>query len=373
MLTLHGKMAWCKGGFTLFKKILLLCCCLFVCLGTGLAHGASSINKFTYGVNRDNRLRMVFDCSKKTKASAQMSERELTVTIYGKLDDSIAKSHFINNSANIKRISLEPDGKKTILHVKLKKTLSSSDYKLFALKADRVAKRPERIVVDIQSGPIPARRASGSNNNVISTAPRYTRYSVAGGIKGKKITLDPGHGGTDPGAHGIDSGVQEKTITLPVSMFVKKYLEDKGAIVSMTRIDDRDVWGPDATDRQELQARVDVAENNGADMFISIHCNANPNRSVGGFSTYYHPKTDYDAQVAQCIQNRLLKTGNLDDLGIRYGNLYVNKRCSMPGALVELLFLSNRREEKLLRSNWFQQKMAKAIADGIEDFYNSRN
>ncbi|MCH3915406.1 MAG: N-acetylmuramoyl-L-alanine amidase [Acidaminococcaceae bacterium] len=357
----------------MFKKILLLCCCLFVCLGTGLAHGASSINKFTYGVNRDNRLRMVFDCSQKTKASAQMSERELTVTIYGKLNDGIAKSHFINNSANIKRISLEPDGKKTILHVKLKKTLSSSDYKLFALKADRVAKRPERIVVDIQSGPIPARRASGSNNNVISTAPRYARYSVAGGIKGKKITLDPGHGGTDPGAQGIDSGVQEKAITLPVSMFVKKYLEDKGAIVSMTRIDDRDVWGPDATDRQELQARVDVAENNGADMFISIHCNANPNRSVGGFSTYYHPKTDYDAQVAQCIQNRLLKTGNLDDLGIRYGNLYVNKRCSMPGALVELLFLSNRREEKLLRSNWFQQKMAKAIADGIEDFYNSRN
>lgn len=255
------------------------------------------------------------------------------------------------------------------MHIQLKKTLSRSDYKLFALKQDKVAKRPERIVVDVQSGPPRVKRPSSEGTGTV----RYSRYSVRGGIKGKHITLDPGHGGTDPGAHGLDSGVQEKTITLPVSKMVKKLLEGKGAVVSMTRTDDRDVWGPDATDRQELQARVDVAENNNADMFISIHCNANPNRSIGGFSTYYHPKTNYDAEVAQCIQDRLLKTGNLADLGIRYGNLYVNKRCSMPGALVELLFLSNRREEKLLRSNWFQQKMARAIADGIEDFYNRHN
>ena len=354
----------------MLKKIMLLCC-LFLCLGAGFAQGAPKIKNFTYGVNRDNRLRMVFDCSDTTKAKAQLMDSELRLTVYGRLDGGIAKSHFIKNSTNIKKIVLEPDDNKTILHVQLKKALTKADYKLFALKKDKVANRPERIVLDVTSGPATAARAN--TGSTITTNRSYHKYSVAGGIKGKRIALDPGHGGTDPGAHGIDSGVQEKTITLPVSMKVKKYLEDKGATVYMTRTDDRDVWGPDATDRQELQARVDVAENNGADMFISIHCNANPNRSVGGFSTYYHPKTDYDAAVAQCIQDRLLKTGNLEDLGIRYGNLYVNKRCSMPGALVELLFLSNRREEKLLRSNWFQNKMAKAIADGIEDFYNRHN
>ena len=353
----------------MLKKILLLCCCLFVCLGAGLAQGAPSIKKFTYGINRDNRLRMVLDCSKKTKATARLSDRELTVTVYGELDSDIKKNHVINNSANIKRLVLEPDGDKTVLRVQLKKSLDKSAYKLFALKQDKVAKRPERIVVDVQSGSAQIRSTGSPTGGYTG----YHRYSVNGGIKGKRISLDPGHGGTDPGAQGLDSGVQEKTITLPVSMKVKQYLEDKGAVVSMTRTDDRDVWGPDATDRQELQARVDVAENNNADLFISIHCNANTNRSVGGFSTYYHPKTSYDAEVAQCIQDRLLKTGNLGDLGIRYGNLYVNKRCSMPGALVELLFLSNRREEKLLRSNWFQTKMAKAIADGIEDFYNRHN
>ncbi len=65
-----------------------------------------------------------------------------------------------------------------------------------------------------------------------------------------------------------------------------------------------------------------------------------------------------------------MKTADVDDLGVRYANFYVNKRCTMPGALVEMLFLTNRREERLLSDNWFQNKMAKAIADGIEDFYN---
>ena len=131
-----------------------------------------------------------------------------------------------------------------------------------------------------------------------------------------------------------------------------------------------DVYGPDATDAEELQARVDVAENSHSDMFISIHINASENTSVGGFSTYYHPKTKYDIQVAQCIQDQLMKTADVDDLGVRYANFYVNKRSTMPGALVECLFLTNKREEKLLISDWFQNKVAKAIADGIEDFYN---
>ena len=159
-------------------------------------------------------------------------------------------------------------------------------------------------------------------------------------------------------------------MTLPISKKVKALLEKKGAIVYMTRTTDVDVYGPDATDAEELQARVDVAENSHSDMFISIHINASENTSVGGFSTYYHPKTKYDIQVAQCIQDRLMKTADVDDLGVRYANFYVNKRSTMPGALVECLFLTNKREEKLLISDWFQNKVANAIADGIEDFYN---
>ena len=137
----------------------------------------------------------------------------------------------------------------------------------------------------------------------------------------------------------------------------------------MTRVKDVDVYGVNATDAQELQARVDVAENSAADLFISLHINASVNKNVGGFSSYYYPKTSHDARVATAIQKRMTNKFGLDDLGIRQANFYVNKRSSMPSALIEMAFITNAKEEKLLNSNWFQSKLAKAIADGIEDYF----
>ena len=146
-------------------------------------------------------------------------------------------------------------------------------------------------------------------------------------------------------------------------------LKKKGAKVSMTRTGDTDVYGPNASDSQELQARVDVAGDNDADAFISIHINSSTNKSVGGFSSYYYPKTNNDARLAQAVQDRLVKNFGLDDLGIRKANFYVNKRCSMPSTLLELAFISNPKEEKLMNSNWYINKLAKSIADGIEDYF----
>ena len=85
----------------------------------------------------------------------------------------------------------------------------------------------------------------------------------------------------------------------------------------MTRVKDVDVYGVNATDAQELQARVDVAENSAADLFISLHINASVNKNVGGFSSYYYPKTSHDARVAAAIQKRMTNNFGLDDLGIR--------------------------------------------------------
>ena len=149
----------------------------------------------------------------------------------------------------------------------------------------------------------------------------------------------------------------------------QELLKKKGAKVSMTRTGDTDVYGPNASDSQELQARVDVAEDNDADAFISIHINSSTNKSVGGFSSYYYPKTNNDARLAQAVQDRLVKNFGLDDLGIRKANFYVNKRCSMPSTLLELAFISNPKEEKLMNSNWYINKLAKSIADGIEDYF----
>ena len=193
-------------------------------------------------------------------------------------------------------------------------------------------------------------------------------FKTDGGLKGKKITLDAGHGGSDPGAIG-SNGTREKDVTLKITKKVQELLKKKGAKVSMTRTGDTDVYGPNASDSQELQARVDVAEDNDADAFISIHINSSTNKSVGGFSSYYYPKTNNDARLAQAVQDRLVKNFGLDDLGIRKANFYVNKRCSMPSTLLELAFISNPKEEKLMNSNWYINKLAKSIADGIEDYF----
>jgi len=349
----------------LLKKILFLFCCMFALVNMGMAQAAPEINKVSYGITPDNKLRVVLDCSTLTKATANLTPTELLVTVNGKLSNVNNRQYFPAKSQTVRRVTLQEAGNRVIVHVPLKTALQGDQYKLFNLKKDNVAKRPERIVLDVYNGPAPEKRTT--------TSIRVTHsYSVSGGIKGKKITLDPGHGGTDSGAIGAEK-LLEKDVTLPVALKVKDLLEAKGAIVSMTRTTDRDVFGPDASDREELQARVDVAENNAADLFISIHCNANTNREIGGFSTYYHEKSKYDYLVADELQKAMMKTGNFQDLGVRYANLYVNKRCSMPGALVEMLFVSNRKEEKILRSNWFRTKLAVAIADGIANFYAHNN
>ena len=196
-----------------------------------------------------------------------------------------------------------------------------------------------------------------------------SKFRTGGGIKDKIITLDPGHGGSDPGAIGA-SGLKEKQITLEISMRVKELLEKEGAKVYMTRTTDKDVYSANASDRAELQARVNVAEKNNSDLFISLHINSSVNKNVGGFSSYYYPKTDYDLKIAQAIQNKFAKNFGVDNLGVRQANFYVVKRCSMPATLLEMCFISNPKEEKLMKSKWFQKKTARLIVEGVKDYFD---
>ena len=196
-----------------------------------------------------------------------------------------------------------------------------------------------------------------------------SKFRTGGGIKDKIITLDPGHGGSDPGAIGA-SGLKEKQITLEISMRVKELLEKEGAKVYMTRTTDKDVYSANASDRAELQARVNVAEKNNSDLFISLHINSSVNKNVGGFSSYYYPKTDYDLKIAQAIQNKFAKNFGVDNLGVRQANFYVVKRCSMPATLLEMCFISNPKEEKLMKGKWFQKKTARLIVEGVKDYFD---
>ena len=196
-----------------------------------------------------------------------------------------------------------------------------------------------------------------------------SKFRTGGGIKDKIITLDPGHGGSDPGAIGA-SGLKEKQITLEISMRVKELLEKEGAKVFMTRTTDKDVYAPNASDRAELQARVNVAEKHNSDLFLSLHINSSVNKSVGGFSSYYYPKTDNDLKIAKTIQDKFAKNFGVDNLGVRQANFYVVKRCSMPATLLEMCFISNPKEEKLMKSKWFQKKTARLIVEGVKDYFD---
>lgn len=193
-------------------------------------------------------------------------------------------------------------------------------------------------------------------------------YRTGGGIKGKVITIDPGHGGSDPGAVS-KKGTYEKNITLSMARKLKSDLEDLGATVYLTRNADVDVAGKNADDAEELQARVNVAENHGSDLFISLHINASVNKKATGISTYYYAKTKYDGKLANCIHKQLTSNFGLNDMGVRQANFYVTKRCYMPAVLMELGFITNAKEEKTIKGNWFQNKAMDLVAKGIRDYF----
>ena len=188
------------------------------------------------------------------------------------------------------------------------------------------------------------------------------------GMKGKTVAIDPGHGGSDPGAISV-RGIREKQLNLSLAMQVKAILEKAGAKAIMTRETDIDVSSPDASDRDELRARAMVGNNNRADIFISIHHNSSANSDLSGTTTYYYRKTLFDAVLAQSLQDAMVRAGGLINIGARTANFFVVKNTSMPAALVEVGYISNPQEEQLLTSQAFQQKMAQAIVAGIDQFF----
>ncbi len=213
-----------------------------------------------------------------------------------------------------------------------------------------------------------SKNTSQSTTKTSAAVKATSAFRTGGGLAGKIITLDAGHGGSDPGAIGSD-GTKEKDITLPITKMVKDILEKKGAKVCMTRTTDVDVYGPNASDVDELQARVNVGEKNNSDLFVSLHVNSSVNKNVGGFSSYYYPKTDNDLRIAKAIQDNLAANFGVDDLGVRQANFYVIKRISMPATLIEMCFISNEKELTLMKGAWFQKKTARLIAEGIEKYF----
>lgn len=179
----------------------------------------------------------------------------------------------------------------------------------------------------------------------------------------KKVMEDPGHGGQDPGAIG-PTGVQEKVITLAVAKKVAAILAQV-AEVRLTREADQDLGVSLASD---LKTRSRLANTWGADIFVSIHCNSADNSTATGTEVYCYTLGGQGEKLAKAIHDRLIPALGLVDRGVKTANFAVLRQTKMPAALVELAFISNPTEEAMLESPAYQDRAARAIAEGIADY-----
>jgi N-acetylmuramoyl-L-alanine amidase len=180
------------------------------------------------------------------------------------------------------------------------------------------------------------------------------------------IVIDPGHGGSDVGTqHG---GLREADLTLDMAKRLRDLLTARGWEVKLTRETDVDVYAPNDSARDELQARVNVANNAGARLFVSIHANAFINSGPYG-TTCYISKPD-DVAFAHIVETHLAADGTKDD-GVIKSHLYVTYHTRMPAVLIETAFLTNPSDYALLASAQWRQKVAQEIADGIGEYARS--
>ena len=179
-----------------------------------------------------------------------------------------------------------------------------------------------------------------------------------------KICIDPGLGGYDPGAVG-PTGLKEKNVTLPVAMLLADILRAAGQEVILTRDSDNTPWDSD----NDLWKRCQIANDYGADVFVSIHINSAANPAATGTETYCVAFGGEGEKIARSVQKELVAALGLPDRGIKAANFYVLKRTDMPAILTELAFISNPDEEYMMRTDDFLSRAAEAIAQGIGNLY----
>ena len=191
-------------------------------------------------------------------------------------------------------------------------------------------------------------------------------------LEGKIICIDAGHGGGDAGAIG-PTGVTEKSVTLRVALRLQELLEEAGAQVILTRNTDKAVSrkGDKASAIEELQARCDVANKAKTEIFISIHADSFTNPAARGSTGYYYSKTEGTKakRLADAIRRGVCEQLRTPSRGTQPCNFYVVRHTEMAATLIELAFISNVDEEKLLDSDEGIEKAAQGIFDGIQDYF----
>lgn len=187
------------------------------------------------------------------------------------------------------------------------------------------------------------------------------------------VMIDPGHGGYDPGTVS-SQGVYEKVINLQIAQKVKEMLRPSGIEVFLTREEDIDyapngITGRTTKKQIDLNHRIDMANEVKSDIFVSLHVNATVSGQNSGAETYYHYKSEAGKELAELIQQELIKIPGMNRRIAKPGDFYIIKNTSMPAVIVEVGYLSSVKELKKLQQSWYQEQLSRAIAKGISNYF----
>lgn len=342
-------------------------------------------------------MRLVLDLDAKAlpKKSPQLQPEGLTIEIPNATLSQSAKVKL--TAGKIPKHFIISQSSERSLEVSLP-TGSFQSYKLLTLS------NPHRLVIDV----VPAREPLASqisepisDRGLPLTTPPQPAQPRAKPLK--TIVIDPGHGGRDPGARG-QRGTEEKDITLKVALKLRDLLmRQPGIHVLMTRERDQFV---------ELEERAKFANEQAADLFVSIHVNSHPQRSVKGLEIYHFgeakdqralevaarengtplnstgvgweylvadlltaKKIEESLELAWTAKEAMVSNLNnhypLVDHGVKTAPFYVLRFTSMPSILAEIAYISNSGEEDLLRTGLFTTRVAEALMEGINTFLTS--
>jgi len=257
---------------------------------------------------------------------------------------------------------------------------------------------PYRLVIDIQGQANAEAARAVERNKPVPTLTAKKKEVPAAGVR--KIVLDPGHGGRDPGAIGV-GGLAEKDIVLSIAKkLARKLQKDMGLQVVLTRKDDSFI---------ALEDRAAIANAESADLFVSLHMNASPNADARGLETYYLDKTTDEAAMrlaarenatsrknvsdlqfilSDMMQNMKLedsitlahrlqgslvagmakRMSDVRDLGVKKALFYVLVGARMPSVLVEMFFITHKSEGRVMAQESYQDAMVEALYEGIQKY-----
>jgi N-acetylmuramoyl-L-alanine amidase len=203
--------------------------------------------------------------------------------------------------------------------------------------------------------------------------PLRTTVPLPGVVTGKTVVIDAGHGGRDPGAVGR-SGLTEKEITLDIALRLRRLFSRVGVYVVMTREKDLDYGETGDLSRgtrksRDLAHRAGIANRSGADLLLSIHVNSFPQSIWSGAQCFYEAGSPESKELATAIQDELAARLGPNRRRPVAADYLMLKATRMPAVTVEVGFISNPREERLLADKAYREQVAEAIFAGTVGYF----